>query len=161
MVLYLDINMLNEKELNNFMDKIYVCDGCWHWLGNSLPSGYGRVSISRLYSSPQNAHRVAYSHFVGDIGDTCVCHTCDNPGCVNPDHLFLGTHKENMRDRDNKGRCFLGRGENHPFAKLTEQDVLRIRDIYQYKTNAEIAKEYNVSTAVISQINRRETWKHI
>ena len=80
---------------------------CWEYLGSKLPRGYGVIRKGRttLY-----AHRIAYKIFWGDYdSDMCVCHHCDNPSCCNPYHLFLGTHADNVRDREAKGRGRNGR----------------------------------------------------
>ena len=84
-----------------FEQKFVKCDGCWEWLASKNPDGYGRV---RRFGRMESAHRIAYELYVGAIEDKQVLHTCDNPSCVNPKHLFLGTHKENMEDKVRKGR---------------------------------------------------------
>jgi ribosome-binding protein aMBF1 (putative translation factor) len=94
-----------------------------------------------------------------------VCHHCDNPPCCNPAHLFLGSHRENMADRDAKGRqaCNPGRrGETSPAAKLTEADVLAIRRRYAGGgiSQAALASEYGVAQSTISKITRRVRWEH-
>ena len=77
---------------------------CWEWTASRIPQGYGRLCYKG--DSSEYAHRVSYLVFKGEIpSGMCVLHTCDNPGCVNPDHLWLGTHQQNMDDRNQKGRC--------------------------------------------------------
>ena len=86
-----------------------------------------------------------------------MLHTCDTPSCVNPDHLFLGTHKDNEQDKMRKGRKPVG--EKIPWHKLSEDDVRNIRD--DERTQMEIAAEYGVRQCLISAIKRRKTWRHV
>ena len=82
-------------------------NGCWHWTGYIDKAGYGRIGIDQ---SPRLAHRIAWLVAGNEIADTqCVCHACDNPSCINPAHLFIGSHADNMRDMANKGRCNNGK----------------------------------------------------
>jgi DNA-binding XRE family transcriptional regulator len=105
------------------------------------------------------AHRVAYEVYRGPIPDGMhVCHKCDNRICVNPDHLFLGTHAENMADMSKKNRQ--ARGADNGSAKLTEIDVRAIR-AENSKSQSELGKDYGVSQSYISKIKRRESWKHV
>lgn len=86
--------------------------GCWEWLGQKWPGGYGYV---RVKGKTIPAHRYIYSWYKEEIDPTLIaCHTCDNPGCVNPDHIFLGTQADNMRDMVSKGRSLSRRGKDNP-----------------------------------------------
>ena len=77
-------------------------DECWNWVGQRDHQGYGRLKVG---SKPARAHRISWMLSTGEsAGSLCVLHSCDNPTCVNPDHLFAGTHSDNMRDREAKGR---------------------------------------------------------
>lgn len=124
---------------------------CWNWTGSKFSDGYGSFRYQKEVIS---AHRASYLLHVGDIPDgLCVCHHCDNPACVNPEHLFLGTHKDNMNDRDQKGRC--SSGEKSGVAKLTDAQVLEIRA--STGTTRTIGKQYGVNNTHISLIRRNKT----
>ncbi len=134
---------------------------CWLWTAATSDKGYGLIGDG---SGIVRAHRLSYESHFGAIPDRmCVLHDCpeeDNPACVNPDHLWLGTQKENMRDMVEKGRS--ARGARASGAKLSEHQVREIRKLYedgfsQYR----IAEEYDVSQRNISMIVRRKTWTHI
>lgn len=133
--------------------------GCWNWNGPPTKWGYGCI---RVKHKTELAHRIAYLAFKGDPSGMCVLHTCDNPKCVNPDHLFLGTNADNVRDKVSKNRqSKVGEypGEKHHGAKLTNQDVLEIRksDLSQSK----LAVLFKVTQSNIQAIKSRRTWTHI
>jgi len=120
--------------------------GCWVWKDHLMHKGYGVISIN---GKPKRAHRVSYELHKGEITNNLhVLHKCDVRCCVNPDHLFLGTNADNMRDRDAKGRA--AKGVSHGLAKLSTEDVNAIR--CDNRTQQEIASEYNVSRGHISDI---------
>lgn len=111
-----------------------------------------------------STHRVSYEMHHGKIkkGKRCL-HTCDNPACVNPKHLWLGTQIDNVRDMTKKGRRVDHLGSKHGMAKLNESDVLKIREthannIVSYKS---IARNYGVTPETISNVVRRKNWTHI
>jgi hypothetical protein len=106
-------------------------------------------------------HRISYRIHHGEIPEgMSVCHKCDTPRCANPDHLFLGTHKENMADRIPKGRS--PRGSKHPGALLVESQVLEIRlRLSQGQRAYVLANEYGVASSTIGNIKRCRTWKHV
>lgn len=134
---------------------------CWEWTACRNRKGYGLINI---LGSSQLAHRVSFSLLVGEIpGSRLVCHTCDNPSCVNPCHLFLGTHKSNMDDKMAKGRHKCPRGSRHSSAKLTESKVLHIRREYSGGgvSMASLAKKFQVSAAAVEFIIQRRTWRHV
>lgn len=147
------------------LSKINVdSNGCWYWLGTKNTSGYGNMGVgSRTDNSrsTQKAHRVAYYIFAGvDPKGFDVCHKCDNPSCVNPDHLFLGTEKENVADMIAKGRHVFVSGEKHGNSKLTEEKVreakmLRKSGASYYK----LAKRYGVYRETIRSAIIGKTWK--
>lgn len=135
-----------------FWDKVALGEQCWVWTANVNHRGYGRV----LYRGKvQQAHRVAWEMVHGPIPDGLfVLHHCDNPPCVNPDHLFVGTHSDNMVDAVRKGR--------HARAKVTEADV---RDIRTARASGEgvraLARRYRVDPKTIRDLLGHENWKHV
>lgn len=130
--------------------------GCWNWTGTKTECGYGQIRVNKI---TKKAPRVSWEEFVGEIpAGLCVCHRCDNPAYVNPDHLFLGTQKENMRDAVNKGRTRTG--ENCIFSKLKQKDVDRIRELHLAGVkSAKIAEIYNISYSHIRSIVTGVWWK--
>lgn len=137
---------------------------CWMWTSGSDRYGYGRFSIGGI---KYKSHRIAWLITNGAIPEStdhhgiCVCHRCDNRICVNPDHLFLGTNADNIRDRDSKGR--ISRGDAHYAAKLRSSDILSIRSRYSVGriTMMSLALEFGVSSQTIGKIINRRIWKHI
>ena len=142
---------------DRFEERFIKSDGCWEWIAYKDGGGYGIIKID---GKKQKAHRVAYRLYVGEIPDgMCVCHRCDNPGCVNPGHLFLGTMADNMRDCENKGRRVHPSGEKNGRAKLTEAQVVEIRVRYsEGDTQSELAKEFGVTQTAISHIVYGRNW---
>lgn len=135
---------------------VKTADGCWLWTG-SQKYGYGRVMIGGVRKL---AHRWAFEIYRGESPDgLCVCHTCDVPLCVNPDHLFLGTRADNVADMDAKKRRVPPRGERNAHAKLSAEKVRAIRS--SHLRNAEIARQYDVSKVLIGLIKRGAVWGHV
>jgi hypothetical protein len=143
--------------------------GCWIWMGVRSPKGYGSVYIKGINKPSHRlrrprvetlAHRVAWRLYKGEIPDGLyVLHKCDVKCCTNPEHLFLGTHTDNMRDATNKGRWGACRGR-----VLREVDAQNIRAIYEYcpkATQKRLAKIYNVSAAYISALVNRRAWRKL
>ena len=148
-----------------FWKYVMKADDCWPWIGTTNHDGYG-VLRTRLESGRRQstfAHRVSWQMHYGEITEGLeVCHKCDNPPCVKPEHLFLATHIENIRDATVKGRMRGLRGELNWNAKLTDKMVLEIHLMTsQGVSRTAIAKHFNVSTALISAIARRQIWKHV
>lgn len=147
------------------VDRSGGTDACWLWTGGTDTNGYGQLSVGgRL----RLAHRMSWELTYGPIppgrhyGTTCVCHKCDTPACVNPAHLFLGSHTDNMRDCAAKGRQPGAPGERHPHHKLTEAQVLNIRRLRKEgRTGPSIAQAYNISTTLVYRIAKGKTWKHL
>jgi hypothetical protein len=136
-------------------------NSCWEWQGNKSKQGYGRIRKPKT-KNLLSAHRVSFMLFNGeDPGDLLVCHSCDNPGCVNPFHLWLGTCGDNTKDMLNKGRRPSQKGDNNPGAILTKEQVLEIREIGKTKTLKELSETYGVSASNISLILLRKTWINI
>jgi hypothetical protein len=135
-----------------FMHYVKITSSCWFWIGTKNRRGYGKMCFQGNTTTP--AHRVSYQLFKGKIeGNLLVCHTCDVPSCVNPDHLWLGTTQDNKKDQIIKGR--IGK-------KLNEKDVLEIRKLYDNSIGSNtIAKLFNVTCGTISSIVKRRVWKHI
>lgn len=141
-----------------FEEKFTKSDGCWNWIAYKDRWGYGRLQFSKKM---QSAHRVAYQLYVGEIPEgLCVLHHCDNPACCRPDHLFLGTNNDNVRDRMNKGRGAIG--EKHGMAKLTEEQVKTIRSKRSEGAHAtDLAKQFGVAQRTISKIVLYQKWAKI
>lgn len=136
--------MLSKKILS----KINRTESCWLWAGALDRKRYGICTVD--YKN-YRAHRYVYAVYNGDIpSGMLVCHKCDNPSCVNPEHLFLGTAKQNSEDMISKNR--FPHSENHPNAKLTNEQVKLIRQ--DNRTDGIIAKEYGISRERISAIQR-------
>lgn len=143
-----------------FEEKFTKSDGCWEWNACKNSDGYGTFGFA---GGLQTAHRFAYQLYVGGIKDgLVVCHRCDNPGCVNPAHLFLGTQADNIRDSVNKGRCIRASGEKSGKSKLTEAQVVKIRTGYSEGTRiVDLAKEFGVAWTTIFAVVHRHTWANI
>ncbi len=152
-------NVLQE-DLRTRFERSYMPEpnsGCWLWLANLDDKGYGRITISCTYKM-HYAHRVAWLLYRGKLLGN-VLHHCDNPSCVNPEHLYLGTHKQNAEDRKRRGRNADQHGENGPRAKLTARQVIAIRtDPREQKI---IAAEYSITQPTVSDIKNRKSWGHL
>lgn len=182
---------LSEADAKRFWSHVEKTDGCWNWRTRRglAPYAYGQA---RLFRRPLGAHRLSYMMHVGEVPQGLqVCHRCDNPRCVRPDHLFLGTIGDNMRDRTAKGRQARGqthgwalhpervvrgdrhwskrlkdrvpRGERNGFATLTEADVIAIREAYAAgrASQNELARQYNTAQANVWRIIHRRAWQHV
>jgi HNH endonuclease len=168
---------MKEKLLN----KTKIINECWEWQGSVTNAGYGKIRSGNKHLA---THRLSYELFKGEIPEgKLVCHSCDNKLCVNPDHLWLGSQKENIQDAKKKGilpkqfgrkhseetlkklkfrKRPDKRGEKHHLRKLKNDDVFKIRELLeQGLTQTEISKIYEVSSSVISNIKRKKSWSHI
>ena len=144
-----------------FLDKIKVMpNGCWEWQGPIGSNKYGKMSF---LGGTWNSHRVAWMIFKGTIPDGMfLLHKCDNPPCSNPDHLFLGTHRQNMRDMTDKGRKAVTLppvplGEKHYKAKLTNEQVKFIRA--SSLKSVELAKQFGVTASCVGYARRGQSYK--
>ena len=148
---------MDNKIAQRFWDKLQIGDGCWEWTGATKGWGYGSFFVAGKH---RKANRVAWELWHGeDPGEQLVLHKCDNPLCCRPDHLELGDHKENMRQMAERNRCNPNRGEDHPRAKLTAEDVVAIRS--SKLSQRALARKYGVSQGKIFQVVNRKCWTHI
>jgi hypothetical protein len=134
-------------------------DKCWLWTGNVLTTGlgYGRVNVNR---KSYLAHRLSYEFLNGELPkDKLVLHHCDNARCVNPHHLYAGTHQNNAVDRASRKPNSFAHGEKSGHAKLTDDQVISIRQ--DSRSCYAIAKQYGVSPGLISMVKNRKVWKHL
>jgi hypothetical protein len=148
---------------SRFWARIDTSGECWVWMGSRTRFGYGRFPIRGQY---RPAHRIAWEMAHGPIPEgMCVCHTCDNPWCVNVDHLFLGTIADNNADMMKKGRLRNNprRGMRHPRSHLTDAQVreMRVRYAAGDTTLATLATEYGVGETAAFKIVNRRNWKHV
>ena len=146
-----EIERQSEPDLNG---------GCWLWTGLVGSNGYGRLSVRK---NTMSAHRWSYTAFRGEIPDgALVCHSCDVRVCVNPDHLWLGTHKDNTRDMLKKGRARDRRGSKNKAAKLSDAAIIDIRATYKRPVDAaRLAEKHGCSIQTVRDIKARRTWTHI
>ena len=131
--------------------------GCWLWLANLDNKGYGRITVPNL--GFVGAHRVSWEIANKRKTKKFILHKCDNPACVNPDHLYAGTQRDNIRDRTQRNRWRPDRGMAHANAKLTDENILAIRN--DLRSQRKIALDYKISQAAVSLIKTRRRWTHV
>jgi len=154
---------MKARKLDSLQTRLYKrtsfagIDECWEWTGSKLRGGYGGINYK--YHLIQ-AHRASWIVHFGDIPDKMlVCHSCDNPSCVNPNHLFLGTARDNALDKVKKHRCNCS-GENNGRSKLTLELANNIRILWNTKkfTKIKLGEIFGVSDTVIGMIIRNQLW---
>jgi hypothetical protein len=139
----------NETDIREFWSKVQKTDSCWEWVGKKDHAGYG------YFKGGRTAHRFSWEITHGPIPEgLCICHHCDNPSCVRPDHLFLGTHQDNVWDSKRKGR--------RP-AKLNVEAVKEIRKHEErtYKIARKLAAKFEVTATAIWNVWTGQSWKHV
>ena len=158
---------VTNKTLTRFWDKVIIkfddsgsplTDECMEWDAGHFTDGYGAFFYN--YKTTR-AHRFIYYAYMGKIPDGYViCHECDNPNCVNPNHLFLGTVQDNHDDCKTKKRTLTG--SRNPYSKLIESEVIEIKQLLKLGwLQKSIATKFGVARVSISDINRGKSWSHI
>lgn len=147
-----------------FWSKIDMSGDCWTWTGSKSSNGYGGFGVAP--GRTELAHRISWREHYGPIPDGMyVCHRCDNPGCVNPNHLFLGTPADNCRDMWKKRRQHdyksMQRGEARHNARLTPDIVRYMREYFPEKTATDLAKEFDVHVSTALAAIKGKTWGHV
>jgi len=154
-------------DAERFWAKVDKSGECWEWTGYLNPTGYGQIKWNGKAVASHRYSYVLHHPLTIDLleghREIYVCHRCDNPKCVNPAHLFLGSQGDNMRDREEKGRGNHAKGEQKTTSKLTETQVREIRINYANGgiSYRQLALEYGVASSTINNIIHRKKWKHL
>ena len=146
-----------------FWRRVEKTDGCWWWIPAKSANKYGLIQLGGVGSKSVTTHRFSYELHNGEIPEgMIVMHSCDNPSCVNPDHLSLGTHKDNVADMIAKGRRGDPKvvGVDHPKAVLNEHKVRYIR-ANPSKSHAQLARELGVGANTVRGVRTGRTWSHV
>lgn len=156
-----------EKCIERFWGKVSVSSSCWEWTAGLFKrGGYGQFNAFGAESTPQKTHRMSFQFVNGRIDSSVmVCHHCDNPKCVRPDHLYAGNAVSNNKDARIRGRAYLipvTRGEICPAAKLTNEQVPVIRSLYSSgATMKEIGERFGVTKQAIWRLLHGRSWKSV
>jgi hypothetical protein len=144
--------------LYRFWSRVQEGPGCWEWMGSKKPAGYGQLNLA---GKMVNTHKFSWEIHNGPVeAGLVVRHKCDNPGCVNPDHLELGTPADNVGDAVVRGR--MQHGDGHYMRKLEGKDIPEIRAAHAAGRGfVDLARDYGVSDSTIADAVYRRTWKHI
>lgn len=140
-------------EINNFWNKVIKTDTCWLWSAAKDKDGYG---IFHCESKNRRAHRISWELSNGKIkNNLLVLHKCDNPTCINPSHLFLGTTKDNVNDRVKKGRSGFG-----VTSKIDYKKAIKIRELFSkgVNTRKELAYKFSIHRRTVSDIISNKSW---
>lgn len=136
-----------------------ILTDCWIWQAGKFNDGYGHFKIK---NREWRAHRFAYFLIYGEISKNAhICHKCDVKLCVNPNHLFSGSHSDNMNDRLIKNLVKMPKGEKHHNARLKKSDVLYIRSKEGTIEAIKLAKKYKISEKYVRKLWRKGTWRHL
>lgn len=152
--------------MDRFWSKVKRNGVCLEWQAFRNKLGYGMFRWAKESKSMMLAHRASWILVNGEIPDgQLVLHRCDNPSCVNPEHLFLGTNADNVADRDGKGRTSRARrniGEEHPLSLLNEEKVRQIRELVANgQTHRLVAEKFGIHFGTVSDVVNRKRWKHV
>lgn len=156
-----NIPVISEKQILRFWTNVQLkadLDKCWKWLRTKDEAGYGMVNLNYV---TYRSHRVAFFiHNAIDPIGKFVCHSCDNTSCCNPNHLFLGTPADNFDDMEIKGRNFIPVAENNGMSKLSNGNVLKIREIFANGniSRRQLAELYNIDYSTMCKILKNKAW---
>ena len=126
---------------------------CWNWVGHKDKDGYGKLTLN---GKSIRAHRLSHLERKGPIENLDVLHTCDNPSCINPNHLYTGTIQDNMRDKRERNRV---KGINHPRNKIPESMIIFLRE--SPLSQCQLARDTGINQSYIGKIKNRVNWTHI
>lgn len=155
---------MNEQTKKRFFNKVQKTSRCWLWTASSNRKGYGQFGVKMGRWKIKYAHRMSYEFFVGKIPKGfLVLHKCDVPLCVNPDHLWIGTHMDNCKDKIKKGRMADTKGQKNGRAILSEDEVRRMRKMYltgKY-SQVELGKFFGIKKSMANRVITKVAWKHV